>query len=56
MHERSNENAKAHSGMIDRLIKCCPNNEDGIVGAGVEALFIYIVEVSYDSNWPAFFG
>jgi hypothetical protein len=52
----SKENAKAHSGMIGRLIKCCPSKEEGIVGAGVEALFIYMVEVSYDSNWPAFCG
>jgi hypothetical protein len=42
--------------ILESLIKCRANEAEGIVGPGVEALLIYIVEVSYDSNWPAFLG
>jgi hypothetical protein len=52
--------------ILKSLIKCRPNKAEGIVGPRVEgavakccscaALLIYIVEVSYDSDWPAIFG
>jgi hypothetical protein len=42
--------------ILKSSIKRRLNKAEGIVGPQVEALLICLVEVSYDSDWPAFFG